>query len=138
MNLSFGKRRNAMKHGMFILLIIVVSIFLTSCSVPGQQKAPDMDAVATRVQQTLDARPTATVAPTDSPTATEIPVETTSAPPPTEVPSSTPEVITLTTITPTATVENPKQNLGSPAYRDELNTGSNFGIQVPQSLRGEI
>lgn len=118
-----------MKRGIFILLIIIFSIFLTSCSVPGQQKAPDMNAVATRVQQTLDARPTATPAPTDAPTATELPAQPTTASPPTEAPTSTPEVIILSTITPTATLENPKQNLGSPAYRDELNTGSNFGVQ---------
>jgi len=116
-----------MKSILSFFSIIMIVLLFAGCNVPGQQKAPDMDAVATRVQQTLAARPTAT----SQPTATTAPVElpTATQPAATELPTATPQIIELSTATLTATVENPKQNLGNPVYRDELNTGSNFGIQ---------
>jgi len=111
-----------------IILVLMLSMMLLSACSPRSAPTPEVDAVATAVQATLDAQPTWTPVPvTDTPE----PVAATftpDAPTPTETPTvfftETP------TLTPTVSSEDPLSYLGQPAGRDTLDTGAGFGIDA--------
>jgi hypothetical protein len=104
-----------------ILLLLLIVLLVTACS-PRQATTPEVDAVATAVQETLAAQPTRTPVP---------PTHTPEPPPPTstsEAPTPTVFFTETPTLTPTVSSEDPLSYLGQPAGRDTLDSGSGFGI----------
>lgn len=107
-----------MKKPSFIISILILTFFLTSCS-PDNNLTPTEDVLATRVAATLTEiaaeniqTPTETVIP--SPSATETPIEESATPTPTS------------TTTPTSTPEedDPLQLLGEPAWIEDFSGDS--------------
>jgi hypothetical protein len=104
----------------FTLLIVLL---LSACA-PRQAVTPAPDAVATAVQQTLEAEPTWTPVPT---TQTPEPVVATFTP---EPPTPTVIFTPTPTLTPTISSDDPVAFLGQPAGRDTLDNGQGFGIDA--------
>lgn len=102
----------------FTTITLIFLIFLSACNLPQVTSTPAAEAVATSVAQTLTAQPTAAVA-----TTTALPPSATS----TAVPA-TPTMTSTATITPTPIPEDPKANLGEPAWKNTLDSGKSFGI----------
>jgi hypothetical protein len=104
-----------------VTFLLLTALLITACT-PRQAATPDLDAVATAVQATLDAEPTLTpIPPTDTP-APVIATFTPAAPTPTVFFTETP------TLTPTVSNDDPAVFLGQAAGRDTLETGAGFGI----------
>jgi hypothetical protein len=107
-----------------LLYILLAALLLSGCNLPTAAEptlAPTADAVATQVSQLLTQMPTLTTQAepenTPEPAATE--AETA------DIPTDTP-VPTAVEPTPTLAPSGPQESLGSPSWRDTLDTGKSF------------
>lgn len=126
-------------HRRFIL-ILVGSLLLASCNLPGAPSAatPTPDTIATQVSQLLTAQPTATESgaavpdetaepPTTEPDITFTPdVEPTESPVPTEP---------AATAAPTAPASDPKNDLGEPSWQNDLSSADVFYLYENEGTR---
>jgi hypothetical protein len=112
-----------MRKTIFVALICLFC--LSACNLPLPSSTQDSAGiVATRVAQTLNAAPLSVTASLLPPIPTNsLPTETS----PTITPSQTDTV----TPTVTATLADPKLNLGSPAYANTFTGGKDFGLSSP-------
>jgi hypothetical protein len=119
-----------------IILSFLAILFLAGCNLPSAgELTPTPDAVATEVALLLTAMPT----PTEPvPTATAEPAQPTAEEAePTQTEAPTPEAPTAEqpTITPTASADDPAAALGSPIWRDSLNTVDLFYLYESEHTR---
>jgi hypothetical protein len=111
------------KHTLYktILYVSLAALLLSACNLPTAATAtitPTADAVATQVSQLLTEMPTATIDQPE-PGITPEPAATATV----DIPTDTP-------VPPTATLtlapSGPQETLGSPSWRDTLDTGKSF------------
>ncbi len=116
-------------------LSILLLLLLTACNLPSGPAAatPTADEVATQVSMLLTAAPTYTQpAPTQppAPTATPAPASTATTQPPTTAPTEPAPTqappASQPTATPTVSTTDPKSALGSPTWRNTLDSGKAF------------
>lgn len=123
----------------FFLPIASLWVLTLACAVPAPASpAPPQD-LATQVEATLQALPTATMpaGQTEPPTTTP-PPSATAVPSPTSTLTPTPEVSATPSVTTTPGSGDPRSQLGDPAWRDTFTTGSNWTLGEDSFTRAEV
>jgi len=101
--------------------MLLAAFILSACTAAPTQSVPTVDIIGTKVAQTMTALPTNTPQPTQALPAKPSEVAPTS-PQPSETLAPTP--------TPTTPPDDPKASLGSPAWKNTLDSGSSFGLDA--------
>jgi hypothetical protein len=103
----------------WFVLLLIIPLILSACNFPTADTTPAPDLLATTVAKTLTAQPPATQPPTQ-------PVPTQTQPAPVATATSQPSATSTVTVAATQSQEDPRNTLGSPAFRDTLETGKTF------------
>lgn len=120
------------KHKL-IFVIVLILIAMAACNLPGSELPGNngqiqnpLETIVALTVEAVNQKETATAAanpgqPSQPPASAETPADNPTAVPPTEIPTEEESATATITLTPTTSPDDPKKNLGSPAWT------SNFG-----------
>jgi hypothetical protein len=130
---------NSKMHTKILPILLIVILLLSGCNLPGRENpipSPTADVVATEVQRLLTQAPTSTPAPTQPAPSQPSPTLTASLPPATDTPAPSPTA--PATLTATVNPSDPASSLGSPTWKDTLDTAKNFYLYENENTRIEM